>query len=144
VPDISSVDAVRKLLLNARSIVHPDPGGGGFTGAHIAGMIVRMGIADAVNPKVTLLFAIGGGVVAVAKGDAEIGIFNISEILAVDGVKLAGPLPAELQNYISFSGAVYSGSASRELAQAFLQRLSDVSARDTWTKWGFEALSAGR
>jgi molybdate transport system substrate-binding protein len=143
-PDISSVDAVRKLLLNARSIVHPDPGGGGFTGAHIARMIVGMGIADAVNPKVTLLFAIGGGVAAVAKGDAEVGIFNISEILAAEGVKLAGPLPAELQNYISFSGAVYSGSASRELAQAFLQRLSSANARDSWTKWGFEALSAGR
>jgi molybdate transport system substrate-binding protein len=143
-PDISSVDAVGKLLLNARSIVHPDPVGGGFTGAHIARMIERMGIADAVKPKVTLLFAIGGGVAAVAKGDAEIGIFNISEILPVKGVKLAGPLPAELQNYITFSGAVYAGSAAREPARAFLQRLSDASARDSWTKWGFESLGAGR
>ena len=92
-PDISSVDAIRKLLLNARSIVHPDPAGGGFTGAHIARMIANMGIADVVKPKLTLLYAIGGGVAAVAKGDAEIGIFNISEILPVEGVKLVGPLP---------------------------------------------------
>ena len=50
-PDISSVEAIRKLLLNARSIVHPDPAGGGFTGAHIAGMIEKMGIADVVKPQ---------------------------------------------------------------------------------------------
>jgi molybdate transport system substrate-binding protein len=143
-PDISSVEAIRKLLLNARSIVHPDPAGGGFTGAHIAGMIEKMGIADVVKLKLTLAFAINGGVAAVAKGDAEIGIFNISEILPVKGVKLVGPLPAELQNYISFSGAVYSSSASPEQAKSFLQHLSDTSARPTWTKWGFEPLAAKR
>lgn len=143
-PDISSVDAVRKLLLDARSIVHPDPSGGGFTGAHIARMIVRMGIADAVNPKVTLLFAIGGGVAAVAKGDAEIGIFNISEILPVGGVALVGPLPPELQSYITFSGALYSAGTAREPAQKFLQWLAHANARDPWMKGGFESLGAGR
>src|SRR5207245_5993167 len=55
-PDVSSVDAVRRALLAARSIVHPDPQGGGFTGAHISRMIERMGIADAVKPKVKLMF----------------------------------------------------------------------------------------
>jgi len=143
-PDISSVEAIRKLLLNARSIVHPDPAGGGFTGAHIARMIEKMGIGDAVKPKLTLAFAINGGVAAVANGDAEIGIFNISEILPVKGVKLVGPLPAELQNYINFSGAVYSSSASPEQAKSFLQHLSDATARPAWTKWGFEPLGAGR
>jgi molybdate transport system substrate-binding protein len=143
-PDISSVEAIRNLLLKARSIVHPDPAGGGFTGVHIAKMIEKMGIDDVVKPKLTFAFAINGGVAAVAKGDAEIGIFNISEILPVKGVKLVGPLPAELQNYINFSGAVYSGSVSREQALAFLQRLSDASSRPAWTKWGFEPLAAVR
>lgn len=143
-PDISSVDAIRKLLLNARSIVYPDPVGGGFTGAHIARTIEQMGIADAVKSKVTLLYAIGGGVAAVAKGDAEIGIFNISEILPVEGVTLVGPLPAEVQNYIKFSGAVYGDSASAGPAQAFLHQLAGADAHDTWTKWGFEPLAAGR
>src|SRR5262245_3821479 len=71
-PDVSSIDAFRKTLLGARSIVHSPPEGGGFTGAHISRMFVQLGIADAVKPKVTLLFAIRGGVEAVAKGDAEI------------------------------------------------------------------------
>ena len=144
VPDISSPEAIRKLLVNARSIVHPDPVGGGFTGAHIARMIADMGIADVVKPKLTLLYAIGGGVAAVAKGDAEIGIFNISEILPVEGVKLVGPLPAELQNYITFSGAIYADGASGEAARAFLQRLAAANARDAWVRWGFEPLGTSR
>jgi molybdate transport system substrate-binding protein len=142
-PDVSTVDSVRKMLLEARSIVHPDPRGGGFTGAHIARMIERMGIADAVKPKVTLLFAIGGGVAAVAKGDAEIGLFNISEILPVGGVTLAGPLPVELQNYITFAGALHVDSAAPEPATAFLRALSDPKAREAWSAGGFEALGGG-
>jgi molybdate transport system substrate-binding protein len=143
-PDISSVEAVRKMLLDARSIVHPDPQGGGLTGAHLSRMIARMGIADAVKPKLTLLFAIGGGVAAVAKGEAEIGLFNISEILPVKGVTLVGPLPPELQSYINFSGAIHAGSLSPDPAKAFLQALADPGARDAWKTGGFESVSNGR
>jgi molybdate transport system substrate-binding protein len=143
-PDISSVAAVRKTLLEARSIVHPDPQGGGFTGAHLARMIATMGIADEVKPKLTLLFAIGGGVAAVAKGDAQIGLFNISEILPVKGVKLVGPLPQELQSYITFSGAIHAGSTAPEPAQAYLQALADRGARDAWKAGGFDSLGSGR
>jgi len=139
-PDLSTVEAVRKLLLDAKSIVHPDPGGGGITGAHIARMIERMGIADAIKPKVTYLFAVGGGVEAVAKGDAEVGLFNISEILPVPGAALAGPLPAELQNYITFAGALHAGDAEPRQAQDYLRWLTQAPARDTWAKGGFELL----
>jgi molybdate transport system substrate-binding protein len=137
-PDVSTVDAVRKLLLAARSIVHPDPKGGGFTGAHIAKMIERMGIADAVKPKVKLMFAVGGGVQAVAKGDAEIGLFNISEILPVPGAALAGALPGELQNYITFAGALHVDSPEPAAATAFLTMLA--GAHDAWKAGGFEPL----
>jgi len=138
-PDVTSTDAFRKTLLAARSIVHSPPEGGGFTGAHIARMFERLGIADAIKPKVTLLFAIGGGVAAVAKGDAEIGLFNISEILPVPGVVLAGPLPPELQNYITFAGALHAGSPSPEPASAFLGSLAEPKARAAWKAGGFEA-----
>ncbi len=137
-PDVSTVEAVRKMLLAAHSIVHPDPKGGGFTGAHIAKMIERMGIADAVRPKVKLMYAVGGGVAAVAKGDAEIGLFNISEILPVPGAALAGALPSELQNYITFAGALHVNSAEPAAATAFLTMLSD--AHDAWKAGGFEPL----
>jgi molybdate transport system substrate-binding protein len=139
-PNLSSVEAVRKLLLDARSIVHSDPQGGGITGAHIARMIEQMGIADAVKPKVRYMFAIGGGVEAVAKGDAEIGLFNISEILPVAGAALAGPLPGELQSYITFGGALHARSAAPGPAQDYLRWLSQGAAREAWMKGGFEPL----
>ena len=106
-PDISTVDALKQTLLNAKSIAHPDPKGGGFTGAHIDRMFERLGIADAVRPKVKLGYAFTGGVASIAKGDAEIGIFNISEIVPIKGVRLVGPLPAEYQNYLVFAGALH-------------------------------------
>jgi molybdate transport system substrate-binding protein len=141
-PDVSTVDAVRRALLAARSIVHPDPQGGGFTGAHIARMIEQMGIADAVKPKVKLMFAVGGGVAAVASGDADLGLFNISEILPVPGAALAGALPAELQSYITFAGALHIDSAAPDAAAAYLRMLA--GAREAWKAGGFEPLDAAR
>src|SRR5215470_11401717 len=133
-------DAVRKLLVDARSIVQPDPVGGGFAGAQIAAMIARLGIADVVTPKASYKFAIGGGTAAVAKGDAEIGLFNISEILIDKGVTLVGPLPPSLQSYIVFAGAVHVESAAPDAARAFLRSLAAPEAREAWTSGGLEPL----
>jgi molybdate transport system substrate-binding protein len=139
-PDLSSVEAVRKTLLEARSIAYSDPQGGGITGAHISRVIMQMGIADAVKPKVKYLFAIGGGTEAVSKGEADIGLYNISEILPAKGVTLAGPLPSVLQNYITFSGALHGASKSPDAALAFLRFLTGPAASDAWRTGGFEAL----
>jgi molybdate transport system substrate-binding protein len=139
-PDISTVDGLRKTLLNARSIAHPDPDGGGFAGAQIARMFTQLGIAEAVKPKVALMYAFTGGVENIAKGEAEIGLFNISEILPVKGVTLVGPLPPEVQSYITFAGALHAGSGSTEPAAAYLRSLSDPGAREAWKAGGFEAL----
>jgi molybdate transport system substrate-binding protein len=86
------------------------------------------------------MFAIGGGMAAVAKGDAEIGLFNVSEILPVSGAALAGAFPADLQNYITFGGAVSSGSPAPDTAAVYLRSLA--GARDAWAAGGFEAISA--
>jgi molybdate transport system substrate-binding protein len=141
-PDISSVDALRNTLLAAHSIAHPDPQGGGFAGAQIARMFTRLGIADAVKPKVTLAYAFAGGVTQVASGEAEIGLFNISEILPVKGVTLVGPLVPELQSYITFAAALHVDSAPP--AAGFLHWLADPQAREAWRLGGFEHLGAGR
>src|SRR5205823_2320335 len=103
-PDVATAQAVRKLLLAAGSITYPDStAGGGTAGLQISAMLGKLGIASEIGPKATLLQAISGGVALVADGKAEIGLFNISEIVPVSGVALAGPLPAELQSYILFS-----------------------------------------
>jgi molybdate transport system substrate-binding protein len=143
-PDISTADALRKTLLAARSIAHPDPLGGGFAGAQITRMFARLGIEDAIKPKVTLVYAFTGGVTQVANGDAEIGLFNISEILPVKGVALVGPLVPDLQSYITFAAALHVRGPSPAPAMSFLRWLSDPKARDAWRSGGFELLGGER
>jgi molybdate transport system substrate-binding protein len=142
-PDISSVDALRKTLLAAGSIAHPDPQGGGFAGVQIVRLFERLGIADALRPKVKLAYAFTGGVAQIADGNAEIGLFNISEILPVKGVRLVGPLTPELQSYITFSAALHAGSLAPEPAMSFLRWLADPKTREDWRTGGFELLGAG-
>lgn len=141
-PDISTADALRKTLLNAKSIGHPDPKGGGFAGVHIDRMFERLGIADAVRPKVKLGFAFAGGVASIAKGEVELGLFNISEIVPIKGVTLVGPLPADHQNYIVFSGALHVRGASPEPAAAYLRSLVQANAQQAWKAGGMEPMVA--
>jgi molybdate transport system substrate-binding protein len=142
-PDISSVDTVRRLLLAARSIVFPDPAGGGQTGPALMRMIAQLGVDDTVKPKLTLRQAIAGGVELVARGEAEIGMFNISEVLPVKGVTLVGPLPPQLQSYIVFAAAIHGGSAALAPAQAFIELMSAPAAREHWKAGGLESMRSG-
>ena len=140
-PDISTLDAVRRMLLGARSIVHTSPNGSGFAGKAVARMIEQMGIADAVKPKLKIMQAIDGGVDLVARGEAEVGLFNISEILPVKGVALVGPLPASVQSYIVFAAALHAGSRSPGPAQAFVKFATDPASREPWQAGGLESMS---
>src|SRR5687767_15308267 len=95
VPDIRTVEAFKKTLLAAKSVVYIDPKVG-TSGKHVAEILQRLGIAEQVNAKAKL--GSGGYITEpVGRGEIELGIHQISEILPVKGVKLAGPLPAELQ-----------------------------------------------
>ena len=143
-PDISTVDAVRKMLLDARSIVHPDPAGGGLAGVALARMMAEMGIADAVKSKLRYMFAINGGATLVANGEVEIGLFNISEVQLAKGVTLIGALPPAVQSYIVFAASIHRASASPEPAQAFIKALSDPAASELWKAGGLESLAGGR
>jgi molybdate transport system substrate-binding protein len=143
-PDISTPAAIRRLLIDARSIAWPDPAtGGGFTGKWIARMVERMGIADAIKPKVTLAHAITGGVDLVADNKVEVGLFNISEILPIKGVTLVGPLPAELQSYIVFTAGIPAGSAGADSAAAFIKMMASAAARAAWIAAGMEPVGGG-
>jgi molybdate transport system substrate-binding protein len=142
-PDISTADALRATLLAARSIVIPDPAGGGQTGAALARMMTQLGVADAVKPKLTLMQAIAGGVDLVAKGEVELGMFNMSEILPVKGVTLAGALPAALQSYIVFAAAIHAGSTSVAAAEDYIKLLSAPAAREHWRAGGLESMPPG-
>lgn len=136
-PDISRSEAVRKALLDARSIAYSDPKLAP-SGIHLERVLAQLGIAEAVRSKTTLRTPFDGGVALIARGDVEIGMFLVSEIRVVEGVRLVGLLPSELQSYLMFEGAVALDAASPEPALAFLKFLSDPTKRDRWNAAGFE------
>ena len=117
IPDIGTVDAFKRAMLAATTITYVDPAAGGTSGIYVAAMFERLGLTDALKPKLRLK---AGGYVAelVADGSVEIAIHQISEIRPVKGVTLVGGLPPELQSVTVYSGAV-SISATNEAA-AFL------------------------
>src|SRR5262245_2723873 len=104
-PDISTVEAFKQAVLNASSVAYIDPGAGGSSGIYVAQLLERLGVADALQSKTVL---VPGGAVAeyVARGEAELGIHQISEILPVKGTVLVGPLPKEIQNYTVYAAGI--------------------------------------
>jgi len=127
VPDISTVDAFKRALLAAKSVAFIDPKAGGSSGIYVEGLLAQLGIADQVNAKAVLVH---GGAVAdhVADGEAEIGVHQISEILPVAGVKLVGPLPAEIQNFTVYAAGVGAAAKDSKGAQALVKFLAGPSA----------------
>jgi molybdate transport system substrate-binding protein len=122
-PDISSVDAFRRALLNAKAVAYIDPKSGGSSGIYVDKLLERLGIAEQVRPKAKLK---SGGYAAdfVASGEADIVVQQVSEILPVKGVTFIGPLPAEIQNTTTYSGAVSAQSKQREAGEALLKSLA--------------------
>jgi molybdate transport system substrate-binding protein len=119
-PDISTVEAFKRTLLAAKSIAFPPQG---QSGIYLAGLIERLGLTEALKPK---MMPIANGPLTgetVAKGDAEIGITPIGELLAVKGVALVGPLPAEVQNYIVQTAGVSAAPTQGAAARDFLKFL---------------------
>jgi molybdate transport system substrate-binding protein len=139
-PDIGSVDAFKKTLLAAKSIAYIDPKAGGSSGIYVGRLLERLGIADVVNAKAVLIH---GGEVAshVVDGEAEIGLHQISEILAVKGAVLVGPLPAEIQNFTVYSAGVSATAKDGASAKAFVRFLAGPHALPIIKAKGMEASS---
>jgi len=125
-PDISSPQALKQALLAAKSIVYVDPAIGATSGIHFAGVLERLGIAEAVKGK-TVLWPGGYAAEAFLKGQAELCVHQISEILPVKGVTLVGPLPRELQKITTYSAALSSRAATPEVGCAFIAFVSRPS-----------------
>jgi molybdate transport system substrate-binding protein len=118
-PDISTPDAFRKTMLAAKSIARSETGASGL---YFAGLIARLGLADALNPKIIVQDGIVGRIAA--RGEAEIAVQQISELMQADGIDIVGPLPDELQSITVFSGGVFKGSSVADLAKAYVAHLA--------------------
>jgi molybdate transport system substrate-binding protein len=133
-PDVSSGDAVKKAVLGAGSVAYSS----GPSGAYVAELFQRMGIADAIKAKVkqTPSGVLVGEVVA--RGEAELGFQQISELLHLSGIQYLGPLPPEIQHFTVFSAGLHTASPAPEPAKAFMKALTSPEAAPTIRKAGME------
>jgi molybdate transport system substrate-binding protein len=138
-PDISTPDAFKQVMLGARSVMYADPALGGQSGIHTARVFERLGIAETMKARTQLRPGAPQGLSEVAKGDIEIGIGQVSEIVAAKGVTLVGPLPDPLQNTLLFAGGVRTSSVAPGAAQAFAEYIVSPAARQRFKAAGFEA-----
>lgn len=136
-PDISTVEAFKKAVLEAKSVSFIDPASGGSSGIYVEKLLERLGISDQVKPKEKLK---QGGYVAdyVESGQAELGIHQISEILPHAGVTLVGPLPKEIQNYTVYAAGIGAGTKDGDAAKALIASLAGPSAQALFKSKGME------
>jgi molybdate transport system substrate-binding protein len=113
-PNIGTVEALRRTLQQARTIGYSD----GPSGAYIADLLIRLGIADEMKPKTRLTSRPVAEIVA--EGEAEVGMQQIVAILPVKGAELVGPLPGELQNIIVYAAGIAPGSGQSGAARALI------------------------
>ena len=127
-PDIGTVAAFRAALLNARAVAYIDPKAGGSSGIYLAQWFEKAGIAAEIKAKSVL---VPGGLTAarVVNGEADIAVQQISELLVVPGATYVGPIPAEIQNWTVYSGAVSATARDATAARVLLAALNGPDAQ---------------
>ena len=137
-PDISSADSVKQALLAAKSIAYSDSASGVYVSTE---MFAKLGITDAMKDKARKIPATPVGEI-VARGDAEIGLQQISELKPVAGIDIVGPLPDALQKITVFSAGIGTASKEPEAGKALISFLASPEARDTLIKSGLDPIPA--
>jgi molybdate transport system substrate-binding protein len=132
-PDIGSADALKKALLAAPSIAYST----GPSGVYLAHLFERMGIADQLMSKVKQIKGEPVGAV-VARGDAEIGFQQVSELLPVPGIEFLGPLPEEIQEITVFAVGLHVGAKEPDGAKALVKFLTAPDAAPVIKKTGMQ------
>jgi molybdate transport system substrate-binding protein len=126
-PDISTTEAFKRTLLNAKSVAHS----GGASGAYVLSLLERLGIANEMRSKLRLTEGEGRGVEIVATGGAELAVYGVAPLLLTPGVELVGWLPPELRSYVLPTGGVSTTAKGPETAGALLHFLTTLDAKAT-------------
>ena len=137
-PDISSPDALKRVLLAAKSITYLNPADGGASGIHFAKALDRLGIANEMKSKTVFAPKAGAVGALVASGEAEIGVIQYQLLFLVPGIEIVGPLPGDLQDTTVFSGAIMSGARDREASRALITFLRSPEAAGVIKAKGME------
>lgn len=134
---VSTPDAIRKLLLDAKSVVHINPATG-TSGRYVVEMFQKLGIVEAMKPKTTFVDT-GYAVAGVGRGEIEVGIHQISEILPVPNVKLLGEVPKEFQRYTVYVAVPTPNTQRREAVMSFISHLTSTQAIERLAAAGYTA-----
>jgi molybdate transport system substrate-binding protein len=133
-PDVSSGEAVKNAVLAAKSVAYSS----GPSGNYIAGLFQKMGIAEQIKGKVTQTpSGVQVGEV-VARGDADLGFQQVSELLHVKGIEYLGPLPSDIQHITVFSAGIHAASKEQDAAKALIRFLTSPEATPSIRKAGLE------
>jgi molybdate transport system substrate-binding protein len=137
-PDISTPDAVRRMLRAATSISYPNAASGAAAGVSFNRTLAQLGLADEMKPKITIAQGGAGAMALVAKGDVEVGLTFISEIITEPGVELVGALPPEISVPTSLVAFVSSHASEPEAARALVAYLSSPDAAPVYRARGMQ------
>ncbi len=136
-PDISTVEAFKRTLLDAKSVLYS---GVGSSGVYFQSLLERLGIAEELKPKLRMSGG-GRGAEIVAKGEAELVVIGVAVILLTPGVDLVGWLPAELQSYVIFTAGVSASAKEPKAATALVDFLTTPGARAALKAKGIEPVT---
>ena len=135
-PDLSDEAGVRSALRRAKAIVVADPRTP--TGRYLEGLLVRLGLAEELRGRLIHKGAIHGGGKLVSSGEAELGLFLVSEVQHIEGVRVAGLLPLPLQQHIVYATAIPATARSPEAALSLIHFLTAPANAPRWQEGGFE------
>jgi molybdate transport system substrate-binding protein len=136
-PDISTPEKLKAALLATKSISYADPAKGGASGVHMAKVIDRLGITDQMKPKTILVPGAEAGEL-VAKGEAEMGVAQASEIAAVPGTRVVGPLPGDFDSKMTFSAGIGSSSKDPGAAKSLIELLTGPTGKSILKSKGMD------
>ena len=131
-PDVSTVEAFKRSMVEARGVAYSKAGASGI---YFAGLIERLGIAGVVNARAVVI-PMGFTAEKVASGEAELAIQQISELMTVPGIDVAGPFPPELQTVSRFDAAIFTDAKNAGGAAAFMAVLTSAAAAKAYADGG--------
>ena len=140
-PNLATPDAFKQALLAAKSVVYGDPTLPNQSGEKAEQILAKAGILDALKPKLRIVPGQAESQDLIARGEVEMGLYNLSEIPEGKGLKIAGPVPAPLQIATSYEGALMSDGSVPQAAREFIRFLSEPEARAKWLAARLEQLA---
>jgi len=137
-PDVSTVENFRAALIAARAIALSDPAVGGSAGIYLRELFGRIGLAEIIAAKTVRQKSGVAAADAVGRGEADLAMTFIPELLQGNGVRILGPLPPPLDRATAYAAAVSVRSGSPDAARAFISSLTAPEARSVWITAGFD------